>query len=425
VSASTRKSEAFSVGPNDVPNADGGGELPRLEQSPRAEPKAGTPSWTAQDGGLTRECLATGTRCMNATTDKEALAQLLVEAASDGSLESHRGLHYLLRELRTLGPGVKPEVAAAAVPDLAKLLRRGTPLQRRMSAVALRELGPAARDAIPALIEALHAPDDCLDDMALQALLAQDPAPEIAVPALARRLRVSVRKCERSELINALGRFGPRAEPAIPELLELLKYRRWRFCFEAADALLAIGPVGVRALSDAARSATSPAVRQNAAAALRVLEQGRRGHRHPDRIRVKVEPSWLAWRDRTVPRLAEVARGDGPAFAGVLADALEEAGCDDACLLAHLRLPMDHAPDCFAVRTILAAARPTSHAAVFRAAKLGRWYDGLTAYEQQEADEAADDYANMLYETTFGRLTADQLRRVARHVRGAFERRRP
>lgn len=51
------------------------------------------------------------------------------------------------------------------------------------------------------------------------------------------------------------------------------------------------------------------------------------------------EAEWLACTD--------------PARLAVMADALEEAGCRDADLLAHLRSPGPHARGCFAVDPFL------------------------------------------------------------------------
>jgi hypothetical protein len=69
---------------------------------------------------------------------------------------------------------------------------------------------------------------------------------------------------------------------------------------------------------------------------------------------VAVGPSWLAWGDGTVVKLAQGIY-DGRAFdrLPVLADALEEAGCDQADLLAHLRGPGPHVRGCWAVDLVL------------------------------------------------------------------------
>ena len=69
---------------------------------------------------------------------------------------------------------------------------------------------------------------------------------------------------------------------------------------------------------------------------------------------VAVDPAWLAWGGGAVRRLAqgiyeERAFDDLP----VLADALEEAGCDQPDLLAHLRGPGPHVRGCWAVDLLL------------------------------------------------------------------------
>src|SRR5262249_9170297 len=63
-----------------------------------------------------------------------------------------------------------------------------------------------------------------------------------------------------------------------------------------------------------------------------------------------LDPAWLAWNGATVKRLAQEAYTErllpsghlDPARLAVLADALEDAGCDDAVLLEHLRGPGPH-----------------------------------------------------------------------------------
>jgi hypothetical protein len=75
-----------------------------------------------------------------------------------------------------------------------------------------------------------------------------------------------------------------------------------------------------------------------------------------------IEPGWLAWNDRTVERLAagvyeerELPSGHlDPARLGILADALEEAGCDDVEILGHLREEgAVHVRGCWAVDLLL------------------------------------------------------------------------
>jgi hypothetical protein len=72
---------------------------------------------------------------------------------------------------------------------------------------------------------------------------------------------------------------------------------------------------------------------------------------------VSVEDGWLTWNAGAVRRLAEAAYQERELPAGtldtgrlgVLADALEEAGCTDADLLGHLRGPGPHVRGCWAV----------------------------------------------------------------------------
>jgi hypothetical protein len=74
-----------------------------------------------------------------------------------------------------------------------------------------------------------------------------------------------------------------------------------------------------------------------------------------------VDPSWLTWRVGTVPRLAQAAYDErelpsghlDPARLAVLADALEDAGCNDPDILGHLRGPGPHVRGCFAVDLVL------------------------------------------------------------------------
>jgi hypothetical protein len=70
-----------------------------------------------------------------------------------------------------------------------------------------------------------------------------------------------------------------------------------------------------------------------------------------------IDPTWLAWGGGTVKRLAEAAYEERQLPAGtldvarlaVLADALEEAGCNDAGLLGHLRSEGPHVRGCWAL----------------------------------------------------------------------------
>jgi hypothetical protein len=69
---------------------------------------------------------------------------------------------------------------------------------------------------------------------------------------------------------------------------------------------------------------------------------------------IAVEPAWLKWNGGAVPKMAQAVLADGRfADLPILADALEEAGCGQAELLAHLRGPGPHARGCWALGLLL------------------------------------------------------------------------
>ena len=88
----------------------------------------------------------------------------------------------------------------------------------------------------------------------------------------------------------------------------------------------------------------------NAAAALLVRDLFR-----PETFAsVTISPAWLAWNDGTVIKIAQAVY-DERAFdrLPILADALEDAGCDDADILRHCREPGEHVRGCWVVDLLL------------------------------------------------------------------------
>jgi hypothetical protein len=69
---------------------------------------------------------------------------------------------------------------------------------------------------------------------------------------------------------------------------------------------------------------------------------------------VTVDPTWLTWNDRTVLRLAQTIY-DQRAYdrMPILADALEDAGCDNADILNHCREPGEHVRGCWVLDLLL------------------------------------------------------------------------
>jgi len=69
---------------------------------------------------------------------------------------------------------------------------------------------------------------------------------------------------------------------------------------------------------------------------------------------VPLSPSWLAWNDGAIRKMAQTIYNDR-AFdrLPILADALEDAGCDDVAILNHCREPGEHVRGCWLVDLVL------------------------------------------------------------------------
>jgi hypothetical protein len=72
-------------------------------------------------------------------------------------------------------------------------------------------------------------------------------------------------------------------------------------------------------------------------------------------------PTWLTWKDGTIPKMAEVNYEDRELPSGhldrdrlaVLGDALEEAGCSDPDILGHCQGPVIHVRGCWVLDLLL------------------------------------------------------------------------
>jgi hypothetical protein len=67
-----------------------------------------------------------------------------------------------------------------------------------------------------------------------------------------------------------------------------------------------------------------------------------------------IDPAWVSWSGGTLVKMAEAIYEDR-AFdrLPILADALEESGCDDAGILGHCRQPGEHVRGCWVIDLIL------------------------------------------------------------------------
>ena len=111
----------------------------------------------------------------------------------------------------------------------------------------LGRIGPAAKDAVPALIAALKDEDGDVRMEVVRTLREIGPAAEDAVPALITALKDEIWDV-RGSAANALREIGPAAEDAVPALITALKDEIWDVRGSAADALREIGPAAVPAL---------------------------------------------------------------------------------------------------------------------------------------------------------------------------------
>lgn len=69
---------------------------------------------------------------------------------------------------------------------------------------------------------------------------------------------------------------------------------------------------------------------------------------------VVLDTAWLRWNDGTVPKIAQAIYDDRDfSVMPILADALEDAGCDNEDILDHCRQPGEHARGCWAVDLLL------------------------------------------------------------------------
>ena len=130
----------------------------------------------------------------------------------------------------------EPRVPSGSVADLAAALSDPDATTRGLAAMALKDKGPAALPALPALEKALKDPDPNVRLMSGNAIAAigKDAAP--AVPALIAACSVKdeqihvLRACA-----SALGAIGkPAAVPALPILKKLAEHPRIRWAAEAA-----------------------------------------------------------------------------------------------------------------------------------------------------------------------------------------------
>jgi len=130
-------------------------------------------------------------------------------------------------------------MAPKGVQNLISALKDPDPVERGVAALALRDLGVAAKDALPALAEALKDRDTGVRMTAADAIARQGHGALSVMDALiaAGEVKGEDAHVQRSVAI-ALGGIGPDAAKALPMLAELEKIPRVQ-----ATATTAIGQI--------------------------------------------------------------------------------------------------------------------------------------------------------------------------------------
>lgn len=125
--------------------------------------------------------------------------------------------------------------------ELEAMLRSPDAMVQTQGALGLSKLGPAAKDAVPSLIEALKSPSLAVRQNAALALGSIGPDAKAAVPALTATLKDTDWAVRRHAAV-ALGRLGAEAKAAVPDLKRLAKDKNSLVNKAAQEALKQIGP---------------------------------------------------------------------------------------------------------------------------------------------------------------------------------------
>ena len=166
----------------------------------------------------------------------KTVAPLLIEALKDFDTR--------VRARAAISLGAMPGEDEKVVPALAAALADSSSSVRSAAVASLRECGTAAKSAIPALVTVvIKDAEDANRLAAVQSLLVIGPA-----EAIARFTALLNQPQTFAPAARALGRFGGRAEPAIPALLRSFKNLDWESVAAANFTLRAIGPRALEAL---------------------------------------------------------------------------------------------------------------------------------------------------------------------------------
>ncbi|MBI2947282.1 MAG: HEAT repeat domain-containing protein [Verrucomicrobia bacterium] len=166
-----------------------------------------------------------------AGAEADAAVPALIEALADKNLQIRESAFQTLSHIR------HPATVAAILPKL----NHGDPSIRLNAAKCLGSMGPWARDAIPALIDAIKEESSAVRASAVEALGRIRPSAEDVIAALTNAL-ADPDPAVRANAAGSLGNGGSASAVAVPRLIERLKDADAGVRGAAALALGAIGP---------------------------------------------------------------------------------------------------------------------------------------------------------------------------------------
>jgi hypothetical protein len=137
--------------------------------------------------------------------------------------------------------------ARPAVPALLRMVNKGDVGVQRSAMEALGNIGPEAQEAVPGLIQRIAQTNNQVHWFAINALGKIHSNPELVVPALTNSLATAVSTSREGSLtvrldLIALGKFGQKADSAVPAILRFVKDPDLDIQDAAIEALKSIDP---------------------------------------------------------------------------------------------------------------------------------------------------------------------------------------
>ena len=234
-----------------------------------------------------------------------------------------------------------PLVAPAQAPKLSQWveqLRSQKPEERISAIEALGKLGPKAKEAIPALVQAFQDREESVRDAAVASLVKIGPG---VVPLViveyprekTRRYNGSPRPCA----ARVLAEMGTDARDAVPLLIKDLGHRDYGIQTEARNALVKLGAVSRPALLETARD-TSSTLASHALATLAKMGPEVAGDALPLMIKALEDRDWVRRQSavHAIGQMGKAARAAVPALAKALSDISGHVGEGAARILGEL-----------------------------------------------------------------------------------------